>query len=552
MAEMTPANLRDQEIERVVQQAVAAMRRGDLAAAFAIAEKEIAAGAEHPFLIKVKALWLHNDGQFQEALKTFHHARTLTPDDPSILNGIAGSLAGMGEYDAALRIVDASLELAPDSSPTHYLRGWILEAARDYPAARTSYERAVSLSPTHVQALAGLASVAVRLDDFVSARARATQALALAPQQPTATVALAMAEAEQGNASLAEDRIRNLLKTRAKLPFRARALAWGVLGDALDAQDRTEEAFAAYREKADEFRRHYAAATAGSLTTADILAPLASRLDALPAETWARREMPNPIEGEPRTHVFLLGFLRSGTTLLEQVLAIHPNVVSLDERGCLKDLAREFLQTPEGLDRLAALEGQALDNARASHWRRVSEHGIDPKGKVFVDKEPLNTVNLPLIAKLFPDAKVLFALRDPRDVVFSCYRRQFDIDPSKLEFLTLEDCARFYAAVMNLGEISRAKLPLKLHEHRYERMVEDFDGRVQAMCDFVGLEWTDAMRDFSERARARTIRSTLSATQVRRQLYSEGVDQWRRYEKQLAPMLPILAPWVQKFGYPQP
>lgn len=550
MAEMT-ANLRDQEIERAVQQAVAAMRRGDLSAAFAIAEKEITAGAEHPFLLKVKALWLHNDGQFQEALKIFHHARTLTPDDPSILNGIAGSLAGMGEYDAALQMVAASLELAPDSSPAHYLRGWILEAARDYPAARMSYERAVSLSPTHVQALAGLASVAVRLDDFASAHARAMQALAIAPQQPTATVALAMAEAEQGNATLAEDRIRKLLMSAAKLPFRARALAWGVLGDALDAQDRTEEAFAAYREKADEFRRHYAATIAETPTTADILAPLASRLDAMPAEIWSSREIPNPLEDGPRVHVFLVGFLRSGTTLLEQVLAIHPNVVSLDERGCLKELAREFLQTPAGLDRLATLKSQALDDARASYWRRASEFGINPRGKVFVDKEPLNTVNLPLIAKLFPDAKVLFALRDPRDVVFSVYRRQFDIDPSKLEFLTLEGCAGFYAAIMNLGEICRAKLPLKLHEHRYENMVEDFDGRVRAVCDFVDLEWTAAMRDFSDGARERTIRSTLSAAQVRRPLYDDAVGQWRRYAQQLGPVLPILAPWVQKFGYPK-
>jgi hypothetical protein len=146
---------------------------------------------------------------------------------------------------------------------------------------------------------------------------------------------------------------------------------------------------------------------------------------------------------------------------------------------------------------------------------------------------------------------VLFAVRDPRDVVFSCYRRHFDIDPTKFELLTLEDCARFYAAVMNLGELCRAKLPLTLHEHRYEDMVEDFEGRVRAVCEFLGIEWTETMLSFSERAREQTIRSTLSATQVRRPLYREGVGQWRRYAQQLAPMLPTLTPWVRKFGYPE-
>ena len=101
---------------------------------------------------------------------------------------------------------------------------------------------------------------------------------------------------------------------------------------------------------------------------------------------------------------------------------------------------------------------------------------------------------------------------------------------------------------MNVGALCRAKLPLTLHEHRYEDMIADFDGSVRAVCDFLGLEWTVAMRDFSAKAREETIRSP-SAAQVRRPLYGEGVDQWRRYARQFAPALPILAPWVKHFGY---
>jgi len=250
MAETTLSN---QDIERTVQEAVAAMRKGDVAAAHAIAERGIAAGAEHPFLLKVEALWLHINGQHQEALRTFHHARTLTPDDPSILNGIAGCLSGMGEFDAAQKMIDASLELAPDAAQTHYLRGWIFEAASDLPAARNSYERAVSLSPAHVAALAGLASVAIRVEDFAAARARAGQALALDPREPTATIALAMAETKQGEAPAAEGRIRTLLGNSA-LPDRVRVIALGVLGDALDAQGRTTDALEAQRQKDDLLR----------------------------------------------------------------------------------------------------------------------------------------------------------------------------------------------------------------------------------------------------------------------------------------------------------
>ncbi|HEY0222899.1 MAG TPA: sulfotransferase, partial [Pseudolabrys sp.] len=163
--------------------------------------------------------------------------------------------------------------------------------------------------------------------------------------------------------------------------------------------------------------------------------------------------------------------------------------------------------------------------------------------------QPLNTVKLPLIAKLFPNAKIIFALRDPRDVVFSCFRRHFKVNATMFEFLNLTDSARFYAAIMALAEVLRDKLPLNLFEHRYEDMVVDFETRVRAVCDFVGVPWNDSMKDFNKYAPAVDLRSP-SATQVRKPLYSEALAQWRRYEEQLAPIQPILRPWVEKFGYP--
>jgi hypothetical protein len=102
---------------------------------------------------------------------------------------------------------------------------------------------------------------------------------------------------------------------------------------------------------------------------------------------------------------------------------------------------------------------------------------------------------------------------------------------------------------MSLAELCRQKLPLNVFEHRYEDMVDDFDGRVRAMCDFIGVPWAETMREFNKHAPYVDLRSP-SAIQVRRPLYSEGVGQWRRYANELAPILPILAPWVEKYGYP--
>ena len=159
------------------------------------------------------------------------------------------------------------------------------------------------------------------------------------------------------------------------------------------------------------------------------------------------------------------------------------------------------------------------------------------------------SVNLPLVAKLFPGARILFARRDPRDVVLSCFRRRFGMNPSMYQLLTLEGSAAYYGAVMRLSELYAGLLPLPRRLVRYESLVEDFDATARAACEFLGLEWSEELRDFAAKARTRGI-TTPSAAQVARGLNRDGQGTWRRYLPQMAPVLPMLRPWIEAFGYP--
>jgi hypothetical protein len=372
----------------------------------------------------------------------------------------------------------------------------------------------------------------------------AGRALAVDPSQPTATVALASAELAAGEHAAAEARLRALLDAQpSRLTPHARTVALGRLADALDAQGRTAEAFAAYGEEKALTRQLHAPRFAGH-NPAPMLDAMAGWLQGL--KDWPAGD---DQAGPAAQHVFLVGFPRSGTTLLEQVLASHPDVATLEEREVLAEPGQSFLTTPAGLDRLAAMGPEELSHLRADYWRKVREYGVEPAGKVFIDKLPLNTIKLPLIAKLFPKARILFALRDPRDVVLSCFRQHFDINAAMFELLSLESAAALYDRVMTIGTLAEEKLPLAVHRLRYEDLVEDFDGQTRAVCDFVGLQWSEGMRDFADTAKGKDIRSP-SAPQVRRGLYEQGVGQWRRYGEQLAPIMPTLQPWVERFGYP--
>jgi hypothetical protein len=240
--------------------------------------------------------------------------------------------------------------------------------------------------------------------------------------------------------------------------------------------------------------------------------------------------------------------VRSGTTLLEQVLASHPHVVALEEQPLLRAMGPPFFKDAAGLDRLSRLSAEEADALRADYWRRVRGFGAEPAGRVFVDKNPLDAIWLPLVAKLFPGAKVLFARRDPRDVVISSFRHQFAVNALTCAFTGLERTAEFYGEVMRLAEVYATRLSIDTYIHRHEDLVNDFDTEVRAICAFLGLEWTDAMRDFAETAKRRDIR-TPSADQVRRGLSRDGLGRWRRFGPAVDPIMPILDPWVQAFGY---
>ncbi len=248
-----------------------------------------------------------------------------------------------------------------------------------------------------------------------------------------------------------------------------------------------------------------------------------------------------------RSVAFLIGFPRSGTTLLEQVLASHPQIHAVGERPLLAEAEAAFMRGAGGFERLAAVVDDLLEPLREAFWRAAASFGAGSPGKMLVDKHPLHTLRLPLIARMFPRAKILFAIRDPRDVVLGGFRRAFNMNPSTWALTDLESAARYYDAVMTAGEIYRAALPLDVLEVRHEDLVAGFADVTGKLCDFLEVERRD-LGDFAAGAAARAI-ATPSSAQIGRGLSDAGVAHWRRYAFALEPVLPILRPWVERFGY---
>ncbi|MDE2305136.1 MAG: sulfotransferase [Gammaproteobacteria bacterium] len=538
---------RDRERDlATLQQVHAAASAGRHEEAAHLAARALDDGLEHPLLLNVLALRCERDGELLRAERLLERAVEIAPGDLGARNALGLCLLRLDRPADALAHFDTLLVTHPQLPFLHASRGSALLAEGRIADAEAAFNRALELDPAQAVALAGLAGIASRRGAYAEARVRAERALERLPGLPDAVMSLASAELGEREPERALGRLHALIEDRRTGPL-DRAYALGLLGDVLDSIDRRDAAFAAYTRcnelLRESFARHY-----GDGEALRHVRWLSSQLERSTAADW---ESVEPLGADPsgvRDHVFVLGFPRSGTTLLEIVLEGHPDVVSLEEQESLIDAVREYLREAQDLERLRRADARALEPLRASYWRRVAAAGAEVGGKVFVDKNPLNTLKLPLIARLFPRAKILFACRDPRDVVLSAFRHRFRMSAPIYELLTVEGAARYYDAVMHFGVLCTSRLPLQATLVRHEDVVTEFAREMKRICAFIGIEWHEAMGDFALRTRERAA-LTPSTAQLVRGLNTEGLGHWRRYQPQLAAALPILDPWVRRFYY---
>ena len=532
-----------------LEQVDGVLRSYGLESAAQLALQALAEGVEHPAVLNLAASARYREGRLEDAAQLLKRARALAPKDPNILNSLGVCQQALGRADAALQAYDAALRIDPQMAAAHFNRGTVLEELIDIKGARSAYGRAAELDRTYVEPLASLAWLDAHAGDADSARTRGERALALSPSNVLARIALASADLQQADLPTAAARLSALGQYPALTPVN-RSIMLGLIGDLRDAEGRPADAFAAYAASKSELKALNTARfqAPGMESALDHVRRLTSWFGAADPEPWRQSPTARPRAADPASHIFLVGFPRSGTTLLENVLAAHPEVVTLEEKDCLEHVSADYLASAPGLERLARISPGEAARQRDTYWSMVRGYGVEPRGRVFIDKMPLASVQLPVVAKLFPNARILFARRDPRDVVLSCFRRRFGMNPSMYQLLTLDGAAAYYDALMRLSAIYRDLLLLPQHLVRYESLVEDFEGTARAACGFLGFEWDEGMADFAAKARNRGI-STPSAAQVARGLNREGQGVWLRYAAQMAPVLPLLEPWVREFGY---
>jgi tetratricopeptide (TPR) repeat protein len=469
---------------------------------------------------------LRRSGDFREAAKTYREVLEVDRRNVEALCGLAVALREMGEFDEGCSHVEQALTTDPGSFPAWLTLGTLHRARGSYPEAIDCFRKAVAIQPQAVGANSNLGLTlqeAGRTDEAIAAFRRAVET---APDSAEIRFMLASARRHTER-----DEEVAWLEQCAKTPQRFGATkhdAWftlsrvrAELGDEESAFEWVARANAAKR-KTFEYDVEDDRARFGKIR-----------------ETFGRERLAAAAgSGSPdRTPVFVVGMPRSGTSLVEQILASHAEVFGADELDDVRYLAEDDERFSGGYpDGFRSPEDAAMREAADAYLRRV--RSLAPEATRVVDKMPINFVYLGAIRLWFPNAKVLHCIRDARDTCTSVYRQNFH---GHLPFAyDLTELGRYYRLYEELMDHWRSVLGDEfLLDVRYEDVVDDLEGQARRMCGFLDLPWDEACVRYHETDRA--VR-TMSGPQVRRPIYRSSIGAWRRQEARLAPLLAELGP----------
>jgi len=432
--------------------------------------------------------------QVEEPLALFRRAVELRPNDVALLSYLAHHLELAGDIPGAIRILDRALKLAPDAPELKFSRGRCLRDTGDFKGAETVFLDVLRTSPKFAPALHALAWLK-RLPDDADHRKQ-----------------LSRLTADTG------------------LPPRHRVLAGFALGDLMDRAGEHDAAFGRFAEANALYRKMRTASgevysrkeirASGDLFEQRLAAECARDLGA-----WG-----NPTD----LPVFVVGMPRSGTTLVEQICASHSQVAGLGESTVIRRLTQIIADHNAGREHMGDWDAGF---SRAVADRHAADLALLAGGaRRAVDKTPFNVLRLGMVGGLFPNARVIWCRRDPRDVVVSNHTMYFGT--GNLFSTDLGDCAYATRQTDRIGAIWRDQGKLPVLEVVYEDLVADLDTHVRRIIDFLGLDWEPACLNFHQTERHV---DTPSSWQVRQPIYSSSVGRWRRFEKHLGPMLAELA-----------
>jgi tetratricopeptide (TPR) repeat protein len=470
-------------------------------------------------------------GQLDDAIASYHKALEINPDYADVHNNLGNALSNLDRLEEAVACYRRVLEITPNFAEVHSNLGAALQDLGQLESAAESYRRALEIKPDFAGAHSNLGGALMELGKADEAEESLNKAIELAPDDAKSlSTALLYIPYRQDDHRFSQ--LETVYSKRDSLPMKERITLNFAMGKAMENIGQCDRSFSALEEGN---RLHYQAHPFDEAQAEQFLENSCNIFTADLFEKCAFLAGRLPPAHDERVPIFIVGMLRSGSTLIEQILASHPRVYGAGELAIYEEIAKKA----EKLFRNSTNE-----KAPILVLRELGQEYLDrvwklaPDARYITDKMLGNYQYLGLIHLMLPNAKIIHSMRDPMDTCFSCYAVRFTF---KNEYsYDLGTMGRHYLRYKKLMQHWHNVLPpSRILDVRYEDNIADLEREARRMLDYLGLPWDPACLRFYETER--TIR-TASVAQVRKPIYSNSVSRWKNFEKHLGPLLEIIHP----------
>jgi tetratricopeptide (TPR) repeat protein len=522
--------------------------------------------------------------QMEASDRALDQALALDPDFVPALLEQARRAGNRSEYEGQLKILTRVFELDLENSEAYLLLGRTRAALFQYTESRDAYLRALEISPYDAKVHSEYGRALTDMNQSVEALVPLERAVELNPQYGDGWVGLVHvyeflnrideAQAALAHAEELSSLDRSMPLARAKVLFRDKRYQDAIDGLDEALADRSLPEFIETRfhyELAKQLDRLGDSARAfqelqigNSQMAAKVPVSMQPGNNSYLRRTRALADIMTPqwvsdlgeisrqpLENGWQEPVFLIGFPRSGTTLLDQVLDAHPDVTVVEEKPTVDRIYEGLLEFGELPQSIADMTDEQAAVLRAAYYEEMRRYAEPGASRVLIDKMPLCTSKVPILMRVLPGARFIMAIRHPADACLSCYMQDFGINMAMANFLHMEHTVALYSAVMDVWRKSVDLLQPDFVRVRYEDLVDDLETEAARVIEFLGVDWDPVVLDPSSHAKTRKI-STPSYRQVSQPIYRDARYRWERYREELGSCLSQLAPYAEYFDYLDP
>ena len=516
-------------------------------------------------------------GRLDEAAVSYAQAIALKPDYAEAHSNFGNTLQKLGRLNEAAVSYSQAIALKPKFAEAHYNLGNTLQELGRLDDAETSYRQAIACKPDYFEAYSNLGVTLQELTRLEGAEVSFRQAIALKPDYTEAQLNLCELLEKMNRAdellSFIRSESRKILEKKSDFLYYEALIEFRKENYEIAAElikeininelmDKRQPALMKLKGDLYHHKKNYNAAFESYKSKNKYIKDSLEYKKQEPEKYFIQqREKVIQIQKlqeqsayksviKPRwiQPTFLIGFPRSGTTLLDTILRTHSNIDVLEELPMIQKINASFGGIPT-ISMIESMDNTEAEIASGFYFGELEKHIEIVKKQTLLDKLPLNILQLPLINQIFPNAKYIIALRHPLDCVLSCWMQNFKLNPSMANMIELERIADFYDIAMTILKLSEERYSLKTHRIRYEDLVLDFKPNVSKLLAFLDLEWEEELRSYQETALTRGIIKTPSFSQVIKPLYKTSSYRWKHYEENLEQYKTRLMPWIHEFGY---